>query len=73
MNGNLSSHQFKVLDFNAAKRVKEATGRAAAIPMTTSESPEFEQHANEAMALGNPPKPKKSLFRKAADYLGIVE
>ena len=65
MNNNLG-RQFKVLDFQAAKMVKERTGRAAAIQKSmTPDSPELIKHENEAMALGNPVPKKKSLFDKA--------
>ena len=67
MNQNLG-RQFKVLDFQAAKMVKERTGRAAAIekPMTP-DSPELIAHENKAMELGNPvpqAPQKKSLVDK---------
>ena len=64
MNNNLG-RQFKVLDFQAAKMVKERTGRAAAIQKSmTPESPEMIKHENEAMAMGNPVPKKKSFEEK---------
>jgi hypothetical protein len=69
---SLNPNQFKVLDFNAAKKVKARTGRAAAVPMAKSpESADFEKHANEAMAQGNPILQKKSPYNKLVSYLGL--
>ena len=70
MNNNLG-RQFKVLDFQAAKMVKERTGRAAAIQKSmTPDSPELIKHENEAMALANPVKKKKSLADKYHEKMG---
>ena len=69
---NLSNNQFKVYDFNAAKAVKNKTGRAAAIPVDNSHySPELKKHDDEAMALGNPVATKPSLYSKTMSYLGL--
>lgn len=75
MNNNLG-RQFKVLDFQAAKFMKERTGRAAAIPHTTEpDSPALIKHENEAMAQGNPVKKKQSLkdkyYTKMGQFLGF--
>jgi hypothetical protein len=69
----LSNSQFKVYDFNAAKMVKNRTGRAAAIPMSrTPDSPAMIKHENEAMAMGNPaPAKKPSMYSKVVNYLGL--
>lgn len=70
---NLSKALFgnRVLDFEASRKVKAKTGQVKAIPLdTTPESPEMEKHINEAMALANPVKPKKSLLDKGLDKLG---
>lgn len=64
MNNNLG-RQFKVLDFQAAKMVKERTGRAVAIQKSMKpDSPEMIKHENEAMAMGNPVPRKQSLSDK---------
>ena len=76
---NISKKQFsgflgnRVLDFNASKAVKAKTGVSKAIPMTTPETPEFTKHANEAMAMGNPPKQKKSMLEKFGRAIGVWE
>lgn len=76
---NISKKQFsgflgnRVLDFNATKKVKARTGVTKSIPLaSTPETPEFEKHANEAMALANPPK-KKSALERFGRALGIFE
>jgi hypothetical protein len=69
---NLNPRQFKVYDFNAAKAVKNSTGRAAAIPVDNDHySPELKKHDDEAMALGNPVSTKPSLYSKTMSYLGL--
>ena len=61
MVSNLNPRQFTVLDFQAAKRVKERTGQAKAIQAGV-ESSDFARHADEAMRMGNAvkKKPRKS-------------
>ena len=73
---NLSNNQFgNVYNFAAAKKVKGLTGSGAPVKMTTPETPEFTKHANEAMAVANSgqktSKPKRSLFERAMDYIGM--
>ena len=72
---NLSKPLFNnVLDFKAAKTIKEKTGVGKAIKLdTTPESPEMIKHENEAMALANPPKQKKSLLDKFGEKIGLFE
>ena len=53
-----------------AKKVKQATGRAAAIQVGTPESADFAKHADEAMAMGNPVKKKKSVMDKVYTKVG---
>ena len=68
----LSNEEFKVYDFQAAKKVKERLGRTAAIPMSkTPDSPEMTKHEDEAMALANPVPKKESLYTKTMSFLGL--
>ena len=69
----LVSRQFNnVLDLDASRKVKQATGKAVPIRKNmTPDSPEMTKHENEAMALGNPETVKKSKFDKVMDYLGL--
>lgn len=61
-----------VLDLDASRKVKQATGKAVPIKKnTTPDSPEMIKHENEAMALANPVPVKKSKFDKVMDYLGL--
>jgi hypothetical protein len=51
----------RVFDIAAARKVKESVGRGAAVPYSSSsESPDFASHANEAIAMGNSGKPAKA-------------
>lgn len=71
---NLNSNQFKnVLDLGASRMIKQRTGQAKAVRMNTPESPELQKHIDEALAMGNPPKQKKSLLDKFGDKLGLFE
>ena len=64
MNENLG-RQFNVLDLQASRKVKQRTGRAVPIPLSNRpDSPEMTKHENEALALGNPLPPKRSLSDK---------
>lgn len=69
----LSSQFDNVLNLDASRKVKEKTGRAVPIRMTSGEdSPEMTKHEDEAMALGNPePEKKKSGYDKVMEYLGL--
>lgn len=69
----LKGRQFdNVLDLDASRKVKKATGKAVPIrKSSTPDSPEMTKHENEAMALGNPETVKKSKFDKVMDYLGL--
>lgn len=69
---HLNPNQFKVLDFQAAKKVKARTGRAAAIQVNnTSDNPALTKHEDEAMALGNPVHKKDNHLVKAGKWLGL--
>ena len=72
---NLSKPLFNnVLDLGASRTIKQKTGVGKAIKLdTTPESPEMIKHENEAMALANPPKPKKSLLDKFGEKIGLFE
>lgn len=71
---NLSNEQFKVYDFNAAKIVKNRTGRAAAIQVSrTPDSPEMTKHEDEAMAIHNKPAKPDSKLTKAAKLIGLLD
>ena len=68
----LSNQEFNnVYDLSASRKVKAATGQGRAILTTTPDSKEMTKHEDEAMALGNPVKKKKSLYNKTMEYLGI--
>lgn len=69
----LVSRQFNnVLDLDASRKVKAATGKAVAIRKAmTPDSPEMTKHEDEAIALTKPPVTKKSRMDKVWDYLGL--
>lgn len=68
---NTTQGQFgNVYNLAASRDIKEKTGKGAAVRATTPESPEFKQHADEALAINTPPK--RSLFDKTMDYLGMT-
>lgn len=70
----LSNSQFKVLDFNAAKKVKARTGRAAAIQVSnTPDNPALTKHEDEAMAIHDEPAKPESKITKAGKWLGLIE
>lgn len=69
----LVSRQFNnVLDLDASRKVKQATGKAVSIKKNMgADSPEMTKHEDEAMALTKPVPVKKSKFNKVMDYLGL--
>jgi hypothetical protein len=69
---NLSNEQFKVYDFNAAKIVKNRTGRAAAVRVNnTPDNPAMTKHEDEAIALTRPVAKKENALVKAGKWLGL--
>lgn len=68
----LSNSQFKVLDFNAAKKVKARTGRVAAIEVSnTPDNPALTKHEDVAMAIHDEPAKKENALVKAGKWLGL--
>lgn len=71
---NLSQEQFKVYDFEAAKNMKNRTGRAVAWQKDNKpDSPEMTQHEDEALAIHNEPKKPDSKLTKAAKFIGLMD
>ena len=69
---NLSQQFNNVLDLGASRKIKAATGKSVPVRASAPDSPALTKHEDEAMALGNPtPAPKKSMFDKTMEYLGL--
>ena len=69
---NLSNEQFKVYSFEAAKIVKDRTGRAAAVRVNnTPDNPALTKHEDEAIALTHPVAKKDNPLVKAGKFLGL--
>lgn len=69
---NLGRQFDNVYDLGASRAIKKKTGQSVAVRKSAPESAELIKHENEAMAMGNPePKPKKSMFDKTMEYLGL--
>lgn len=71
----LSDNQFKnVLDLNAARKVKQATGTGKAIPIDSGEpfSPKTEEHIKDMLELNKPQKPTYNKWQKTlGNALGL--
>ena len=62
-----------VFDLGASRKIKQSTGKTRAVRSTTPESPELEKRANQAIELNKPVKQKKSIYKRAVEYLALDE
>jgi hypothetical protein len=67
----------RVIDFGAYKQSKERTGKGQRVS-STPDSPSLTKHEDEAMAVGNPTPPKRTLvsdvkkgISSATKFLGL--
>ena len=71
---NRANDKNRVIDLSASRKVKESTGRAVGVPLSSSEeSPSFAKHADEAIAINKPAETKTpSLYKRGMGYLGLL-
>lgn len=67
----LSSQFDNVLDLEASRKVKKATGQVAAIRKGGPESSDFSRHADQAIGLTQ--TPRQSALNKAMKFLGFID